>query len=208
VTFEISTRYIIALQYFFYRFISQEKDIVRDEAVEVLEYADKVGADMNHNHDLATPRIGASEKVAILMHEYTALKNEILAKSGFGFQLVAIVAAVAAWLGGTATPHRFWTWMSITVVVIGIASWFIIRDIWECAAQVREIEARVDEQMGEWYLLRSERLAGGTRRPGVLALVDFLGPAQVEPVPPRPTVSMLSPPENPSLNQDEAQRKQ
>jgi hypothetical protein len=104
-------------------------------------------------------KIGPMDKVNILMHEYDAARTEITEKSGFGFQLVAICAAIAAWLGSGIHPW-FWVWLFVTVIIVGLCSWRILIDIYTAAKRLREIEVLVDELTGESYLLQWERRWG------------------------------------------------
>jgi hypothetical protein len=130
------------------------------------------------------------ESVQILLHEYDTLRQEILQKTSNIYQIIAIIAAVLVavlnWFGSNDAnvihiipPSPLYLY-SLFVAELGLAyAWAIIgRDIWKAAARVKEIEKSIDDATGEWYLLRWERLWGGSER-------GIFGLSRHAPVPPR-----------------------
>ena len=109
------------------------------------------------------PLLG-KERVQILLHEYNGLRNEIIHRTNNLFQLITVGAIVLGWV---VSSHVFDARLVIALlvcsVVLGYLLWLISRDIGKAADRLAEIEDYVDNETGEWYLLRWERLWGGRK---------------------------------------------
>jgi hypothetical protein len=123
---------------------------------------------------------GARERVEILMHEYNALRSEIVTRTSVGFQRLAVGAAVAAWLGSYPFTFRVGLGLLLTAAAFGASVWVNRRDHGKLAARLRQIEARVDAETGEWHLLQWERRWGS-------ASTGWWGRAKPLPEPARPS---------------------
>lgn len=119
-----------------------------------------------------------AHRLAILLHEYDTLRAEIVARTGVGFQRVAVGAAVLAWLGSSPLTFRLCLWLLSAAAAFGLSVWVNHRDQAKLAARLRQIEAQVDAETGGWYVLQWERLWGSAATGG-------WGRAKPLPVPPR-----------------------
>jgi hypothetical protein len=97
------------------------------------------------------------EKVRILLAEHSALRAEFVARTGHGYQMVAVGATGLA-LSPALFQHiintlAFCAILAIFVLVLGGASWFILRDIRNVAERLREIEIDINDRAGEDLLV-------------------------------------------------------
>ena len=110
------------------------------------------------------------DRIAILMQEYATLRAEIIARTGFGFQLAGITAAALTWFVGqrlwdpALSPLPPWALAALGIIVFVVVILFRVnkRDIWKAAARLREIEHEVNSRAGE-RLLIWETAAGAGR---------------------------------------------
>ena len=106
---------------------------------------------------------GAAQAIDVLLHEYDALRAEILARASSRFQLTGFAAVVATLLGvQKSILPTIAIWVIIGVLAVGaIAIWLIFRSyINKCAARVWQIEEEINAEMGEPLLIwESHRLS-------------------------------------------------
>lgn len=98
--------------------------------------------------------------IDVILHEYDALRAEVVSRSDARFQLVGFLA-IAATLLGTQISEAARGWL-IGITVAGfIAIWlrfgFLMK---RCAKRIREIEDYVNDKLG------SELLVWENRQPG------------------------------------------
>jgi hypothetical protein len=97
------------------------------------------------------------EKVRILLAEHSALRAEFVARTGHGYQMVAVgatgLAISSALFQHTINMLAFWAILAIFVLVLGGAIWFILRDIRNFAERLREIEIDINDRAGEDLLV-------------------------------------------------------
>jgi hypothetical protein len=108
------------------------------------------------------------DKIQILLAEYNTLRNELIARTGYGFQIGAAIAALITWL----LQQEFTTGAFLGFIfVIGGAllfAWVNVRDWNKAAAEVRDLEDEINNRAGE-HLLTHERLSGAAGRMGFLS---------------------------------------
>lgn len=109
---------------------------------------------------LADGMIGQKEKITILGLEYNALRSEINARTSSIFQVVSILAGVAAW--AITQPFNMKIAWGIGFAAFGILScgWFLTRDIMKAAFRVQDIENEINERAGETLLIWENEFGG------------------------------------------------
>lgn len=114
------------------------------------------------------------DRIQILLSEYSTLRSEILSRTGYGFNLAAIGAALITWLvtGLSQQPWgsrswRFWTVIGAMVIAFLIMTWANVRDLKRAAFRVKELEHEINSRAGE-HLLTWETLAGVMTRMGLI----------------------------------------
>ena len=120
--------------------------------------------------------LSEKEKIQILLSEYTAMRAEIVSRTGYSFQIGVIVAAVITWL--LQQPPITWQVATGLAVVALFVLWFSllnIRDIWRVADRMKELEHEINSRAGE-HLLVWERLWGAAR-------MGFFPWIRIEPLP-------------------------
>lgn len=116
-------------------------------------------------------QISEEEKIKILLQEYATLRQEVIARTTHGFQLLSVGSVVLAWMMTTQkTSGFFWPGLSIAVIVYLIAIWFTLRDINKATARLRQLEQDVNRRAGEDLLVWESRWGG--------AVTGFWGPAR------------------------------
>lgn len=101
-----------------------------------------------------TDTLSNKEKVQILLHEYTTLRQEIIARTTHGFQLIAAGAVVLVWaLTKPEIDGRFWFGVAVAISVILISSAMAFRDIGKAAERLRELENDINRRAGEQLLV-------------------------------------------------------
>lgn len=108
------------------------------------------------------------DKIQILLAEYNTLRNELIARTGYGFQIGAAIAAIVTWL--LQWPFSAASFLGFLIVVGGtlIFARVNVRDWEKAAAEVRELEHEINSRAGE-HLLTHERLSGAAGRMGFLS---------------------------------------
>ncbi len=104
------------------------------------------------------------ERVQILLHEYNSLRTEIIHRTNNLYQVVAVGAIVIGWVANSHELNlKLLALLLAGAMILGYLLWLINRDIGKAADRLTEIEAFVDRETGEWFLLRWERLWGGRK---------------------------------------------
>jgi hypothetical protein len=96
----------------------------------------------------------ASLVVEVLMHEYDALRAEVLMRAAARFQLLGFMGVAAALLG-TQNINITWriTLISLIVIVCGYL-WYVFAGYANaCAARQRDIEREINEMLGQTVLV-------------------------------------------------------
>lgn len=106
-------------------------------------------------------QISTEEKIKILLHEYATLRQEAIARTTHGFQLLSVGSVVLAWVMITPTPGAFfWPGLAIAVVVYLIAIWFTLRDLYKATSRIRELENDINRRAGEELLVWESKRGG------------------------------------------------
>ena len=96
------------------------------------------------------------ERIQILLREYDSLRNEIIGRTRDGFNLFAITGAL--FVGTLSLAYgTAGAWPAAVLAVLGVGTFiFAAREttyrIFQAAARVRELEARVNDLAGERLL--------------------------------------------------------
>ena len=108
------------------------------------------------------------DKIQILLAEYTTLRSELIARTGYGFQIEAAIAAIITWL--LQQPFTSGLFLGFVFVVLGalLFARVNIRDWDKAAAEVRDLEHGINSRAGE-HLLTHERLSRAAARMGFLS---------------------------------------
>ena len=120
-----------------------------------------------------------TEKVRILLAEYSALRSEIIGRISNIYQVVGFGAVILAWiLQQQFASHKFWEFTAVLAAGIMLCGRFLLFDIRRSAMRVRELEGEINRRAGEKLLVwESERgglnasywrelLLGGSRPKG------------------------------------------
>jgi hypothetical protein len=100
---------------------------------------------------------GLQPRIEVVLHEYDALRDEIVSRTEARFQLVGFLAIAATILGTTGIAKSSRWVLIIIVVVVLIGIWFVFGSyIRRCAIRLREIETWVNNQLGGESVLRWE----------------------------------------------------
>ena len=102
-------------------------------------------------------------KVQILLHEYASLRTEIFHRTGHLLQLITVGGALFLWLMSRPIDRRFWISLIAAVVVVGLFSWFIHRDIEKAAERLRQLEKDINKRAGEDLLVWETHWGGAVR---------------------------------------------
>jgi hypothetical protein len=128
----------------------------------------------------ATPsEFSQPERVRILLTEWSALRAEMVARMTHGYQLLTVATAAITILviAGTnpATPRLLTYALAIVfAVAYAFAAWFVLRDSFKLRDRLLQIEASINERVGE-DLIVWETLWGGLG-------IGFWGKAKPRPV--------------------------
>jgi len=130
--------------------------------------------DRKHRHQLedemtvaddalpARSDLSQKDRIQILLSEYAALRAEIVARTGFGFQIAAVALVGITWLVQQSLRGQPWLYW---VIMAGVSMCFLIaifvntRDLSSVAHRLKEIEHEVNSRAGE-HLLVWETLGG------------------------------------------------
>jgi hypothetical protein len=95
----------------------------------------------------------SEEKVKILLAEYSSLKAEVGAHTGYGFQASGFAVTALSLLAAQAITWRSIVVFFLIVILILGAMFLILGHIWIAATRIREIERDVNERAGEKLLV-------------------------------------------------------
>ena len=115
---------------------------------------------------LALSDLTQRDRIQILQSEYAALRAEIIARTGFGFQIAAVALAGITWFmqqSLTGQPWTFWLIMACVSICFIFAIFVNTRDLSRAAHRVKDIEYEVNSRAGE-HLLVWETLGGVVTR--------------------------------------------
>jgi hypothetical protein len=122
-------------------------------------------------HDLLKlSDLNQKDRIQILLSEYSALRAEIVGRTGFGFQIAAVLLAAITWfmqqqLNGR--PWYFWAVMGFVAAGFVLATFVNLRDISRLAFRSKEIEREINSRAGE-HLMVWETLSGVVTRAGAV----------------------------------------
>jgi hypothetical protein len=100
--------------------------------------------------------IQMSQKIQIMLAEYTVLQTEIIHRKNNGFQIFAVALPIALGLVYDAPAQRLSeTFISLAgfAIVFGYAGYLLFRSIKRASGRIREIEQYVNDLAGEKLLV-------------------------------------------------------
>ena len=100
-----------------------------------------------------TKELSNKEKIDVLLHEYTTLRNEILNNQNHLFQLFAICGAVFIWIMVHPLDRRFWLAVAVAVPALCYGLWVIRRDVDKAAKRIRQLEKAINALAGDELLV-------------------------------------------------------
>ncbi len=106
------------------------------------------------------------DRIQILLAEYAALRAELMARTGFGFQIAAVFLAGVTWFLQQQISGKPWWFWAATIAVVGcfaVAIHVNVRDLARAAFRLKQIEFEVNSRAGE-HLLVWETLGGVVTR--------------------------------------------
>jgi hypothetical protein len=119
---------------------------------------------------LSLSDLSQKDRIQILQSEYAALRAEIVARTGFGFQIGAVALAGITWFMQQplhGRPWWFWVVMGGVLACFGVAIFVNLRDISRPAFRLKAIEHEINSRAGE-HLLVWETLSGIVTRAGII----------------------------------------
>ncbi len=130
---------------------------------------------------LALSRLTQKDRIQILLAEYASLRSEILARTSYGFQLMAISSIALTWMvvqSSGSLSNLFWIVLTVIGIVFCMSIFVNIRDLKKAAHRVKELEHEINSRAGE-HLLIWESLSGALTRMGLIRSFFTL----IEPLP-------------------------
>jgi hypothetical protein len=127
---------------------------------------------------LALSDLVQKDRIQILLAEYTALRAEIVSRTGYGFQLTLIGVAIVTWVlreGSPGAPWYFWLGVATLVAGFGLGMFTNVRDLKRAAHRVKDLEHEINSRAGE-HLLVWEHLSGVVTRMGLIR--SFFSPVK------------------------------
>jgi uncharacterized membrane protein len=110
------------------------------------------------------------DRIQILQGEYAALRAELMARTGFGFQIATVALAGITWFMQQqlqGKPWWFWAVMIGVAACFGLAIFVNLRDISRPAFRLKALEHEINSRAGE-HLLVWETLSGIVTRAGIV----------------------------------------
>ena len=98
---------------------------------------------------------GQNLVIEVLLHEYDALRDEVLSRTSARFQLLGYLS-IAASLLGVSNVSKNWIWVYLVVITLVtlIVLWLYFGwAIRRCAVRLREIEIEVNGTLGQEVIL-------------------------------------------------------
>ena len=100
---------------------------------------------------------GLQPRIEVVLHEYDALRDEIVSRMEARFQLIGFLAIAATILGATGIAKSSRWELIIIVLAVLVGVWFVFGSyIRGCAIRLREIETWVNDELGGEAVLRWE----------------------------------------------------
>jgi hypothetical protein len=96
------------------------------------------------------------DRIQILLAEYSAMRAEILARTGYGFQIASVALVGMTWfLQQTLTGKPWWFWLLMVLVACGflLAIHTNTRDLKRAAKHVRRLEHEINSRAFEQLLV-------------------------------------------------------
>jgi hypothetical protein len=94
------------------------------------------------------------QKIALLLVEHKTLRDEIIARTNHGYQLITFGSSgVAILVSLSEKTHLLLVTTSALICILIVACFFMKRDISKASARIREIEADVNQRVGEDILV-------------------------------------------------------
>ena len=121
------------------------------------------------------------DRIQILLSEYTALRSEVLSRTGYGFQIMGISSVVLTWAAtqsSSSISKFFWPVMILIGIGFVISIFVNTRDLTKAANRIKDIEHEINSRAGE-HLLIYETLSGALTRMGLFK--SFF--SRIEPLP-------------------------
>jgi hypothetical protein len=137
--------------------------------------------------------ITTMNRISILLEEYRSIRGEINNRTGYGFQVTALITAAITFLlnyrKAEYNIHNmldFWIFIGSLAFMCAIAIWFFlinIRDLKKAANHAKNLEIRINEMVGE-HLLTWEQLSGPLTQSGFgRSLISKTTPLSAEKLP-------------------------
>jgi hypothetical protein len=106
--------------------------------------------------------IGPKDRVFVLMQEYNSLRTEMIHRHNNIYQLYAVAGGLFVWLLSSRTMSmRYLIGLGVSIVAfVLILLWSLFLDMFNAAKRVKEIEAKVNELVGEKLLVWEKEWGG------------------------------------------------
>jgi hypothetical protein len=131
--------------------------------------------------------LSQKDKIQIMMSEYTALRSEIVSRTGYGFQIAAVAFAVISWFIQQPLRGQPWYFWLVTIFIaasFGITIFVNTRDLTRAANGVKQLEHEVNCRAGE-HLLVWETLSGVLTKMGLIrSFFSMMRPSSRSELPP------------------------
>ena len=106
--------------------------------------------------------VSTEEKIKILLQEYTTLRQEIIARTSHGFQMLSVGAVLFSWIILTKTRDAvFWLILVFALSIFAVGIWFTWRDIEKAAKRIRQLEQSINNRAGEELLVWESKWGSG-----------------------------------------------
>jgi hypothetical protein len=131
----------------------------------------------NRNNAQTHAECAQKDKITILLSEYNTLRSELVARTGFGFQIGAVGVVLITWLLHELKDNAHWYLLVIFVCIPIVILYIKVnkRDIWRLARRLKELEYEINSRARE-YLLVWETLWGAAQMNYFLGLFNQLDP--------------------------------
>jgi len=115
-----------------------------------------LSADSETTDLLALSDLTQKDRIQIMLSEYAAIRAEVLARTGYGFQVFGFFTVVLTWVvtqSSTVSPLLFWP------VLVAIVAGFVVldfvnsRDLRIAAEHLKKMEHEINSRAGEHLLV-------------------------------------------------------